>query len=70
MMYIKNDLIKKNLVVLLKIGIFETSNQLKNYTTHLLENLKKENFTQPLWSIFKVLILKLKIIHEDIKKLF
>ena len=34
-------LIKKLLVVVLKMRIFQTKNELKNYTNKLLENLKK-----------------------------
>ena len=39
------SLIKRLRVVLLKIKICKTKNSLKNYTTQLLENLKKEKYT-------------------------
>ena len=40
-----NVWMKKLLVVLLKMKIWQTKNQLKNYITKLLENLKKEKYT-------------------------
>ena len=36
---------KKRLVVVLKIRIFQTRNQLNNYRNQLLENLGKEKYT-------------------------
>ena len=38
-------LIKKVLVVVLKMRIFQTKSQLKNYQNELLENLRKEKYT-------------------------
>ena len=48
---------KKHLVVVLKLRIFQTKNQLKNYTNQLLGNLRKEKYTQLLQTIFVVLTL-------------
>ena len=51
-----NCLIKKPLLVVLKMKIFQTNNELKNYTIQLLENLIKERYTHILSTIFGVQI--------------
>ena len=43
--------------MVLKLRIFQTKNQLKNYTNQLLGNLRKEKYTQLLQTIFVVLTL-------------
>ena len=53
----KKYLIKNLLEAVLKIRIYQTSNQQKNSTKQLLETLTKEKYTQLLQTIFKVLIL-------------
>ena len=40
-----NILIKSFQVVMLKVKLCQTSNQVKNYTNQLLENLKNEKYT-------------------------
>ena len=43
-----NFLIKKLLLVVLKMRIFQATNKLKNYTNQLLKKLKIEKYTQVL----------------------
>ena len=52
-----NFLIKKLLVVVLKMRIFQAKNYLKNYINQLLENLRKEKDARLLQTIFGLLIL-------------
>ena len=42
---VKNFLIKKLLVVLLKIRIYQTSNYQKNHISQLLKNSRKEKYS-------------------------
>ena len=51
-----NFLVKKLLVVVLKIKIFLTESQRKNYTNYLLENLTKEKYIHLFLTIFAVQI--------------
>ena len=51
-----NSLKKKLLVAVLKMRICQTSNQQKNYTNQLIENLIKEKYTHLSQTIFGVLI--------------
>ena len=52
-----NFLIKKLLVVVLKMRIFQAKNYLKNYINQLLESLRKEKDARLLQTIFGLLIL-------------
>ena len=49
--------IKTLQVVMLKVKLYQTKNQLKNYTNQLLENLKNQKYTYLLKTIFGLLIL-------------
>ena len=54
-----NYLIKDVSAVVLKMKIFQTKNQLKYQTNKLLENFRKEKYTDLLYTIFRVLIVSI-----------
>ena len=51
--------IKRFPIVVLKMKLRQTKNQQKRYTKQLLENLKNENYTHLLKTIFEILILQI-----------